>query len=160
MKLFFTALLVLASTGLYAQSTQKPLHRPQAFYFNAGGASPIIALHYDRRFNKTHHGPGIGIGFGMIGGSGSWRFNVPVTVNYLLGKKTHFAELAAGTAWMNNRNDFNRFPKNEEGFIWHVNLGYRMQMSKGLLLRTGWSPLYTGEKFKPWFVYVGIGGAF
>jgi hypothetical protein len=160
MKFFFVSIALLFNSLLLAQSGQQLKHRPQVVYLNLYGASPIIAINYDTRFKKRYGGLGMSLGFGTIGGSGSWRFQVPISVNYLVGKKTHFVEIAAGTSWMNNRNDFNRFPENEEGFISHVNLGYRLQMSKGIMSRVGWSPLYTGQKFRWNHIYLGVGVSF
>jgi hypothetical protein len=160
MKVLCTSIFLLAGAVLFAQSPTALTKRPKTVYLNLFGASPIVAINFDTRFAKTPGGWGASLGFGTIGGSGSWRFQVPVAINYLIGKKNHFVEIAAGTSWMNNRNDFNRFPKNEAGFISHASLGYRFQMAKGFMGRVGWSPLHTGEKFKPSYFYLGIGASF
>jgi len=76
-----------------------------------------------------------------------------------VGKKNHFAEFAAGATWMNNRNDFNSFPDNEEGFIWHLNAGYRFQLPKSIMVRAGFSPLYSGNRIR-YHYYLGVGWGF
>jgi len=137
---------------------------PQAVYFQFGGSAPIMAVNYDRRFKKVLNG------FGFTAGVGYWRsdlfgenisvFSIPVSLNYLIGRKTHFVEVAAGTTFLTAKTNFFDDPQSGSGFIHHVNLGYRHQPARGgFFFRGGASPLFAaGEGGMSY--YLGFGHNF
>lgn len=69
---------------------------PQAVYFGLGGSGPIFSFNYDRRFTRKLNGPGFAAGVGYYGESHTSLLSFPVSLNYLIGRKNNFFELAAG----------------------------------------------------------------
>jgi hypothetical protein len=121
---------------------------PQALYFQLGGSGPILSANYDRRFAKTLNGAGFAVGLGYWNIGGESMFSVPVSLNYLFGRKSHFIEIAGGTTFISaSVLDWTGENENETGFIHHINLGYRHQPAAGgFFFRGGFSPLfYQGE---------------
>jgi hypothetical protein len=131
---------------------------PQAVYFQLGGSGPILSVNYDRRFSKKLNGAGFAVGLGYWHSWGVGAVSVPVSLNYLFGRRSHFIEAAAGTTfisastfdWMNEDNT-------ESGFFHHINLGYRHQPATGgFFFRGGFSPLFYGGESAVSF-YLGFG---
>jgi hypothetical protein len=134
---------------------------PQAVYFQIGGSGPILSANYDRRFAKRLNGFGFAAGIGFFADSEESVFSIPVSLNYLIGRKTHFIELAAGTTFINDTYEdwWSSTGENitETYFIHHVNVGYRHQPATGgLFLRGGFSPLFDQGDFVISF-YLGFG---
>jgi len=131
---------------------------PQAFYFGLGGAGPIMSVNYDTRFTNRVSGLGCAAGLGYFGVEDFSIFSVPVSLNYLFGRRTHFVELAAGATYFTGSNDL--FDDTEtSGFFGHINIGYRLQPTNGgFFLRAGYSPLFSfsGGGNVP-SMYVGFG---
>jgi hypothetical protein len=134
---------------------------PQAAYFQLGGSGPILSANYDRRFGNRLNGLGFAAGLGFWGQSGISIFSVPVSLNYLLGRSTHFVEIAGGTTFVTASFDF--YDSNSEqgsGFLHHANLGYRYQPANGgFFFRGGFSPLFASGGYLMSY-YVGFGRAF
>lgn len=131
---------------------------PQAVFLNLGGYSPILGAMYDRRLANKVNGLGFSVGLGFWGASGEALFSVPLSLNYLIGKQTHFIELGAGTTYITGTPDM--FDTEDSHFIHHINAGYRHQPTTGgFFFRGGISPLfYAGENATSF--YVGFGHNF
>ena len=131
---------------------------PQAVYFQVLGSGPILSVMYDRRLGKKVNGLGFAVGLGYWGEDGDNIFSIPVQLNYLFGRQTHFIELAGGTTYVTAAESF--FDTESSGFIYHINLGYRHQPTKGgFFFRGGYSPLfYDGENVTSF--YLGFGHNF
>lgn len=127
--------------------------RQQGFYLELGGASTSVGLHYDTRFNeKTRWGGRIGIAYTYSSSEDFFDFgpqktsgwSIPVAVNYLIGSKKHNLELGIGISYgmYSCKKQANGFeveqPRN--GAFGFVDIGYRYQSSKGLMVRMGMNP--------------------
>lgn len=135
---------------------------PQAVYFGIGGSGPIFSVNYDRRFGKRLNGFGFTAGLGFFVDIGVGIFSIPVSLNYLFGKKNHFFELAAGVTYaIGSSNNFIVNGSTAPGvLIGHINLGYRYQHANGgFFARTGISPLFADSKYITSY-YLGIGYCF
>jgi len=133
---------------------------PQALYLGIGGSGPFLSFNYDRRFMKKVNGPGFTAGLGLWGFSGLTVFSVPVSVNYLLGKDSHFLELAGGVTFLTTGGKLFAGNSNQPRFIFHFNAGYRYQPSRGgFFFRGGISPLFAGGEYVISY-YLGFGHNF
>jgi hypothetical protein len=134
---------------------------PQALYFLIGGSGPILSVNYDRRFQKKVNGFGFAAGLGFYGISGISIFSVPVSINYLIGRNTHFMEVAAGTTFISAATtDFFDGSGSGSAFIHHINAGYRYQPTRGgFFFRGGISPLFYQGGYLTSY-YVGFGHNF
>ena len=158
---FLIAFLVFAQTYVSAQVDTIKLSQasksprivtdraPQAVYFQLGGSGPILSANYDRRFAKKLDGLGFAIGVGYYGDSYESVFSIPFSINYLIGRKTHFVEIATGTTFMNDTwEDWDGENTTDTYFIYHLNLGYRHQPATGgFFFRGGFSPIFDREEF-------------
>lgn len=134
---------------------------PQAVYFQLGGSAPIMSVNYDRRFGKRVNGLGFSAGIGYWGfndfGSTVSVFSVPVSINYLFGRRSDFLEVAAGTTYISARSEVFDYSDEGSGFIHHINIGYRHQPATGgFFFRGGYSPMFAEQTFQSWF-YLGFG---
>jgi hypothetical protein len=134
---------------------------PQAVYFLIGGSGPILSVNYDRRFSKRVNGLGFAAGIGYYSLLGINIFSVPVSLNCLIGRSTHFIEVAGGTTFVSATSDLfndNGDPETASGFIYHLNAGSRYQPTTGgLFIRAGVSPLFDGDGQHFTSYYVGVG---
>jgi hypothetical protein len=132
---------------------------PQAVYFLFGGSAPVVSVNYDRRFAKRVDGFGFAAGLGFAGGTGASVFSIPVSLNYLFGRKSDFIEVAGGTTFISSSVDniFDGSSNKGSEFFQHLNAGYRHQpASGGFFFRGGISPLFfSGAYFTSY--YVGFG---
>jgi hypothetical protein len=134
---------------------------PQAVYFQVGGSGPILSANYDRRFGKKLDGAGFAVGIGYFTDSEESIFSIPVSINYLIGRKTHFVELAGGATFVSDTYEdwWSGSGENitETYFIYHVNVGYRHQPATGgFFFRGGFSPLLDQDDAVMSF-YLGFG---
>jgi hypothetical protein len=167
-RIFICTLLIFSLTTSFAQKdtvrlrdmknsaviTDRP---PQAVYFQLGGSAPIFSVNYDRRFSKTVDGFGFSAGLGFWGESGASVFSIPASLNYLIGRRNNFLELAAGATFASARADL--FSGTETGSLvfFHMNAGYRHQPTKGgFFFRGGISPLFAQGEYVTSF-YLGFG---
>jgi len=103
--------------------------RAEVLYAELGGPAGMLTLNYDTRFTKSPKGFGLRVGAGIIFDITSTGFVLPVALNYVMGKKTHFLELAAGGSYFSfteeNQGWF-YFPEDNfiVPFVW---AGYRYQ---------------------------------
>jgi hypothetical protein len=121
----------------------------RAFYAELGGAGGLLSFNYDTRLTKSYKGVGIRAGFGLIFDAYNLGYTIPVALNYLLGDKAHFFELAAGTSFhhfkINNQDSWFGFPKTNflAPFAW---IGYRYQpVERKFVFRAGFTHLF-GER--------------
>ena len=134
---------------------------PQAVYFQIGGSGPILSVNYDRRFGKKVNGAGFTAGIGYYSLLGISLFSIPVSLNYLIGKNTHFIEVAGGTTFATATSDlFSEESETGSTFIFHINAGYRYQPTRGgFFFRGGVSPLFGQGEYLTSY-YIGFGHNF
>jgi hypothetical protein len=174
MKSLFTIILSCSISILFAQKDTVKLREisrqtknvvtdrpPQALYFLIGGSGPILSVNYDRRLQKKVNGIGFAAGLGFYGISGISIFSVPVSINYLIGRSTHFMEVAAGTTFISAAaTDIFDGGGSGSVFIHHINAGYRYQPTRGgFFFRGGISPLFSEGQYITSY-YVGFGHNF
>ena len=174
-KLFLTLMLTLSIGILFAQKDTVRLREisrneksvitdrpPQAIYFLIGGSGPLLSVNYDRRFGKKVNGAGFAVGLGFYGESGVSIFSVPVSLNYLFGRSSHFFEIAGGATFVSGTvtDFFDDESTSGSGFIFHLNAGYRYQPTRGgFFFRGGISPLFSSGEYATSF-YLGFGHNF
>ncbi|HET7898899.1 MAG TPA: hypothetical protein VFL47_14540, partial [Flavisolibacter sp.] len=84
--------------------------------------------------------------------------SVPLSLNYLIGRDSHFIEVGAGTTYVTGSPDI--FDDGESNFVHHINLGYRYQPTRGgFFFRGGYSPLFYQGDYGTSF-YLGFGHNF
>ncbi len=128
---------------------------PQAVYFQLLGSGPILSVIYDRRFAKKPNGLGFSAGLGYVGAGGDGVFSLPVELNYLFGRSTHFIEASVGTTYVSAAESV--FDSDASGFMHHIGIGYRHQPTAGgFFFRGGFSPLIFAGEFVSW-PYLGFG---
>lgn len=177
-KLIFIAFLLCSTKHLLAQKDTihlKEIARinknvvtdraPQALYFQIAGSGPFLSVNYDRRFQKKLNGFGFAAGLGYFGIQGVSIFSIPVSLNYLIGHNTHFFEFAAGTTFVSAKSTDifgTGSTSSESGLIYHLNIGYRYQPTKGgFFFRGGYSPLFASGAGGPQqSIYLGFGHNF
>lgn len=128
--------------------------KAQNLFLEVGGAGLAISANYDARFHKERAGWGYRVGVGYFGSGGNTVFTVPFQVNYLLGNKSSFLELGAGTTFLNSTGTNQGNSKWEfdkvTGFIGTATIGYRYQpKSKGLNFRIAFVPILYDEGLIP-----------
>lgn len=139
-------LFVLFSITVSAQ-------RKQDFFMEAFGASTTFGIHYDSRFSEnTNWGGRIGLAYTYSNSSDFFDDNpskttgvtIPVAVNYLIGKRKHFAEVGAGISfgWYKCTyiNQHYEMEQDVNADFFFLDLGYRFQPAKGLMIRAGINP--------------------
>jgi hypothetical protein len=172
LKAFLATIFLLSIIAIHAQDTirlrdigkhttivtDRP---PQAVYFQLGGSGPIISANYDRRFFNKVNGLGFAAGIGYWSesnfGANTSIFSVPLSINYLFGRRNDFLELAAGATYISASADLFDSNDSESGFFYHVNMGYRHQPATGgFFFRGGYSPLFYKGEYQTSF-YLGFG---
>ena len=146
------------------QKSQRPIvtdRPPQAVYFLIGGSGPLLSANYDRRFGKRVNGGGFAVGVGYYSDFGINIFSIPISLNYLLGRNSHFIEIAAGTTFATASSDlFSDERESGSLFFYHINLGYRYQPTRGgFFIRAGVSPLFGQGQYLTSY-YLGFGHNF
>jgi len=135
---------------------------PQAVYFLFGGSGPLLSVNYDRRFQKRVNGAGFAAGLGFFGESGISLFSIPVSINYLFGRDSHFLEIAGGATFISAKSNdiFGGGSSSGSLVFYHLNAGYHYQPTRGgFFFRGGISPLfYAGEHVTSY--YLGFGHNF
>jgi hypothetical protein len=175
MKFYLTFIFSLAIGILFAQKDTVRLREisrdakaivtdrpPQAIYFLLGGSGPLLSVNYDRRFQNRVNGAGFAVGLGFFGESGISIFSIPVSVNYLFGRNSHFLEIAGGATFISARSTdiFGGGSSGGSLVFFHVNAGYRYQPTKGgFFFRGGISPLFFDGEYVTSY-YLGFGHNF
>ncbi len=139
--------------------------RNLSLYFEGGGASFIYSLNVDIRFNKKKDGLGISFGAGSRNlllarqntDVASTVF-LPLSLNYLVGDKTHFGEIGIGT---NINNDHNWIGSDQVNKNWKPDpflvFGYRYVRTNGIFFRAAITPFYSNNQFRPFYGGFAIG---
>ena len=185
--IFITAAIV--SIGAKAQQTCDTPDR--GIYLEILGASNIVGINYDARFKaNSPWGYRIGVGYtyskqySIFSGSNSLKGpDIPVEINYLLGKKNSKLDLGFGLnlgyytekydTWdIKQTGEVDGTPYYESeyageakhslwGYYFFGNIGYRYQPTHGFQFRIGISPSFNlGGKHavdKGFFPYVSFG---
>lgn len=138
------------------------------------GQTSLISVNYDSRFKKSAEGFGFRIGYGLSSAFACKECDfmvlkgniIPVSLNYLLGKKKHHLELGTGvTAFLASR-ESQAFPvlglgigdyslsKNYGTFT----VGYRYyKKSPSLFFGFAWVPTYNKTDFNPRNLGISVG---
>lgn len=173
MKTIRLAVLILAaivSIGAKAQQASETTNR--SVYLELLGASNIVGVNYDARFKpNSPWGYRIGLGYtyskqySMFSGSNSLRGpDIPLEINYLLGKKRSKLDLGFGLnlgyytekydTWnIRKAGEVDGVPYFESeyagearhslwGYFFFGNIGYRYQPTRGFQFRAGISPSF------------------
>jgi hypothetical protein len=171
--------LCLSLAGLHAGAQ----NRSKSVYGELLGASQMLGVNYDARFNSGASDgfgwrTGLGIGYAYsssavaisfadgemaVAYNQMFRFAVPLEVNYLLGKGKSKFESGAGAIVCLDRytSDTGGAPEQSFGAIPYLSLGYRLVTDRGFLMRVGAVPLLGFSPFKVRFYpYLGFGWAF
>jgi hypothetical protein len=128
---------------------------PNAMFVELLGRGIALTAIYERMlFATIPHNVSLRAGFGFWGSWGKSGFVVPVEASYLLGSN-HKLELGIGYCFITGRGG----GKFSNGAFTAL-IGYRYQpIDGGFLIRVGFTPLFTANKFEPW-VGLSLGGAF
>lgn len=142
---------------------------PQTVFIEFGGRSIIFSGNYDARFSKRVDGIGYSVGLGYTEEDALGLFSVPVSINWLLGKKGKYFETGIGATYFNK--DIKKYFDNEyfidnsndlggSSVIGTFTAGYRRQPIKGgFVFRTGFNILIYQDNFAP-IIYLGFGYSF
>lgn len=138
----------------------------KAVFAEVLGNGPLFSINYDMRLERFRNdGLGIraGIGLGALHGSSAAEFSrylsIPLTVNYIVGKKRHGLETGAGITSQFALTDLDKAAQIRPlGFL---NVGYRYQPLKdGFLFRATFSPYIGPSTFDSFWIGMSIGYSF
>ncbi|WP_147238676.1 hypothetical protein [Mucilaginibacter hurinus] len=149
----YKTLLTIAISILFINTAKAQSDkRAQNVYAEFLGPGITVSVNYDTRFGERRDGFGGRIGFGYFPVAYlSSAKSVPVQINYLVGKRSHFLEVGLGATYTNvgvdNYNNFWGF-KTETGVVATSTVGYRYQpLNKGINFRLSANPLIA-QKFE------------
>jgi hypothetical protein len=145
------------------------IRKPQVIYLNLFGEGNLLSINYDRRFKNQNDGWGwhAGIGGLVLSEDNFTEINLPVGINYLIGKKGNFLELglnesiifdkltqpAGGEADLTNLYGITIHGTNSLWSLTSGTIGYRLQpKNSGFCFRVGILPYITfidGKLEKP-----------
>jgi hypothetical protein len=115
----------------------------KALFAELGGPGGIPSLNFDTRLTKSAKGWGLRIGIGSLNDQDGEGFGIPLSFNYLAGKRSHFLEMAAGAGLYHfdesNQSSLFDFPEENSvvPFVW---FGYRYQpVEKRFFFRAGFN---------------------
>lgn len=137
-------------------STAEPLQEPSkpatALFAELGGPGGIPSVNFDTRLTKSRNGLGLRFGVGLLNDQDGEGVAIPLALNYLVGERSNFFEIAAGAGYYKfherSQSSFFDFPKDKSviPFVW---FGYRYQSAaKRFLFRAGFNKFLvsgTGE---------------
>ena len=151
--LLFVVLMFTWKTGR-TQGRERGLEttaNASQFYFELGGPGVIYSFNYDGRFGPYENGIGFRLGIGGAYWNGDGYVAVPMQLNYLLGSRGKYLELAAGATYAPGLDLFGNGTD-----IWYGTMGisFRKQPlgKKGFTFRAGFTPLVSftsGGSFLP-----------
>ncbi|WP_237072971.1 hypothetical protein [Hoylesella enoeca] len=140
-------MLLIISNSAYAQ-------REQGLFLELFGASTTLGIHYDTRFNDhTNWGGRVGIAYTHSNSqsffesaperTSGWSF--PIAVNYLIGGGKHHAEVGIGISYgiyscTYHDKGGREVQYDRSGTFGFIDLGYRFQPKKGIMVRAGLNP--------------------
>lgn len=100
MKTKLFALLITVSCNLSSYSQENKVEttnqRAQCVFGELGGNGIIFSANYDLRFAKKQNGFGARAGLGFVASIFGGGLTVPIGLNYLAGKKSHYLEAGLG----------------------------------------------------------------
>lgn len=131
MKYIYWCIVLLVSVSVDAQTYNKykPLLARRAVYAEFAGASMILGVNYDSRFTEDSRlGYRVGLAYGD-------EFNVPLEINYLVGRRETRNKLDLGVGV-----NFACSNESKLGEFAFLNIGYRFQPKDGMIFRVGLSP--------------------
>ena len=131
MKFLCWCIVLLVSVSVNGQTYNKYKSLPagKAVYAEFAGASMIVGVNYDSRLTEDSRlGYRIGLAYGE-------EFNVPLEINYLVGRRETRNKLDLGVGV-----NFACSEKGELGDFAFLNIGYRFQPKNGMIFRVGLSP--------------------
>lgn len=183
--LFF---IFLFSSIQVAKSQNKDLIPSRSIYIELGGPGLPYSINYDFRFDKTKIDSwGMRAGVGGYAIDGNSFLSVPVMVNRLLGKGSHYFEVGLGATLIAYDRDFYYFSciqdangqsicnqnKSEGNYSFilpvdgspsvmgTINFGYRrIPVDGGFTWKVNLNPIFNNNGFWPLFGGIGIGYAF
>ncbi|GGH03257.1 hypothetical protein [Mucilaginibacter phyllosphaerae] len=176
-----TAPLLTTQDSLKKDSVSNTLfnHVGKVIFFEAGGPGLLYSINYDVRFKKRQNGLGIRVGVSYFPKKNAPLLTVPVMMNYLAGKRGHYAEFGAGVTlfyyhstedlffYTDNSEsnphpaDYQPKPHGETGAIGSLTVGYRYQPLKGgFTFRIGGGPIATTRKQYLLWPYMSFGYSF
>ena len=150
-RIIFICVLLFLCIGSNAQISKRYNTLSRAVYVEFGGSGVLAGLNYDSRFSEhSRWGYRIGVAhtltkleeIGVCDGGGYTLsgFNVPLEINYLVGKKERKSKLDLGTGA-----NLGYYDKGDEYIFGHfifLNVGYRYQPKQGMTFRVGISPKF------------------
>lgn len=160
--------------------------RGKSIYLESAGTGVAYSLNYDMRFAPKQNGWGARIGASYFKSSGvANTFTVPIMVNYLWGKHSHYLEAGAGATlyyyegsiydnvFDKDRFEYdinnNNFHSTEDYYIkrdrysafFATAFGYRYQPLKGgFIFRAGVNTIVDSEFWVPLWPYISVGYSF
>ncbi|GAB2616862.1 hypothetical protein GCM10027035_11530 [Emticicia sediminis] len=153
-------LLLILSTYTFSQK------RASAIYGEILGQTSLFSVNFDSRFNKSADGLGFRVGYGVSTAYACKYCDfivlkgniIPISINYLLGKKKHHIELGTGITASIAKKSLSNVPilglgigdytptKNYGTFT----LGYRYQeISNSIVFGLAWMPTYNKFDLNP-----------
>lgn len=161
-KMFCLIALLVSISGSAQQSGQTAENnKNQAVYMELLGASTMVGVNYDARFNhQTHWGWRAGLSFAYSSSDNFFSYStstrawaVPLGVNYLLGNWRNNLEIGAGVNLGVYNNHYvepligpngglEEESENLFGYYIFADLGYRHVSRSGFLFRAGLSPSF------------------
>jgi hypothetical protein len=170
MKKIFFFVIIFTFQKLIAQDTVYLKHSssgkitvtdrpPQAVFAELYGRAGIFSVNYDRRFFKRLDGLGFTLGGGYIKIDDLSLVSIPITINYLIGKKGKYLELGAGATYFNAEiDDIDNATNSGHSIIGTLTIGYRSQpVNGGLIFRVGINPFFFRDTFIPYWPYLSLG---
>jgi len=160
-------LMLLAICAFEQTSTaQESTQRAQNVFVEFGGQGILFSANYDTRFGNRRDGLGGRAGIGYVAVDGTSVTTVPVSLNYLLGKGKNFFEIGLGATFASAKlgDEFLSDDDTEDSgssFIGTMSFMYRLQpVDSGFSLRAGFTPIFNGNYFIPYFAGVSLGYTF
>ncbi|TDQ06864.1 hypothetical protein [Pedobacter metabolipauper] len=163
-KLLLSLLLVVVTLKSFAQESTTPVKRAQNVFVELGGQGLIFSANYDTRFGNRRDGLGGRAGIGYIGADGDNITTVPISLNYLLGKGKNFFEVGLGATFTSLTASGESFIFDEgtsSSVIGTMSFAYRLQpVDSGFALRAGFTPVFSGTNFIPYYAGFSLGYTF
>ena len=186
-KLAFLTLFLFLSLHIFGQDKAVPY---RSVFLELGGSGLAYSFNYDFRFDKHRVDSwGMRLGAGGFGIEGESFYSLPVLVNKLYGKDTHFFELGLGMTFLGFKNERYTYcqsgyydsngvyictmqsVENDYNFILPIdgspnimgtmNIGYRkVPVDGGFTWRLNLTPIFNNNGFWPLFAGVGMGYTF
>lgn len=156
----FLAFFICASFSTLQVNAQEPpaALRAPTLQLELFGNSLMYSLSYDQRLLPRRDGLGIraGVGYFSTGKEGSFTF-LPLGLNYLIGKNSHFLELGLGVTFVSINSSY-IFLDEQDRSVGTLTFGYRKQpQDGGVMFRIAMTPVFNEDFFFPFFGGLGFG---